>query len=70
MEFELNPKSVSFKDMNPLQLKAIFDFIDVSVECAIEEFDPVRLKKLEDHGTDLIEIFGGIGMKIEVNERR
>ena len=68
MKFDINSKSISFVDMAPLQRNAIFDFINVSIECAIEEFDPERFKKLEDFGSNLIQIFGGNGLKINIGD--
>ena len=68
MEFDLNPKSVGFNDMNPLQVKAFMNFIDLSFEFAAQPCDRENLKKLEDAGSDLIQLFGGIGLKITVEE--
>ena len=68
MEFELNPKSVGFKDMNPMQVKAILNFIELSFEFAAQTCDRENLEKLEDAGSDLIQLFGGIGLKITVTE--
>jgi len=68
MDFDLNPNSVGFKDMDPLQIKAFKDFVDMSIECAIKPCDPENLKKLEDVGSDLIQLFGGNGLKIDVEK--
>ena len=68
MDFDSNPKSVGFKDMDPLQVKAFMDFVDMSIECAIQPCDLENLKKLEDVGGDLIQLFGGSGLKIDVEE--
>ena len=68
MEFELNPKSVGFKDMNPMQVKAILNFIELSFEFAAQTRDRENLEKLEDAGSDLIQLFGGIGLNITVTE--
>ncbi len=66
MNFDLNPKAVGFKDMNPLQIKALLDFVDFSIECAVENFDPKRLEKLEEYGSEMIQLFGGNGLKIDL----
>lgn len=68
MEFDLNPKSVGFKDMNPMQVKAFFDFVDLSFEFAAQTCDRENLEKLEDAGSDLIQLFGGNGLKVTVEE--
>ena len=68
MVFDLNPKSVGFKDMNPLQVKAFMNFIDLSFEFAAQPCDRENLEKLEDAGSDLIQLFGGIGLKVTVEE--
>ena len=68
MVFDLNPKSVGFKDMNPLQVKAFMNFIDLSFEFAAQPCDRENLKKLEDAGSDLIQLFGGNGLKVTVEE--
>ena len=39
MDFDLNPNSVGFKDMDPLQIKAFMDFVEMSIECAIKHCD-------------------------------
>lgn len=68
MVFDLNPKSVGFKDMNPLQVKAFMNFIHLSFEFAAQPCDRENLKKLEDAGSDLIQLFGGNGLKVTVEE--
>ena len=68
MDFDLNPNSVGFRDMDPLQIKAFMDFVDISVECAMSPFHPDNLRKLEECGSDLIQLFGGNGLKINVEE--
>ena len=52
--------------MNPLQIKALLDFVDFSIECAVENFDPKRLEKLQEYGSDMIQLFGGNGLKIDL----
>ena len=64
MEFDFNPKSVSFTDMNPLQVRAMYDFIGLSIECALKDFEPTKFFELEDRGSELIQIFGGVGLEI------
>ena len=66
MDFDLNPNSVGFKDMDPLQIRAFMDFVEMSIECAMKPCDLENLKKLEDVGSDLIQLFGGNGLKINV----
>ena len=66
MDFDLNPTSVGFKDMDPLQIRAFMDFVEMSIECATMPCDLENLKKLEDVGSDLIQLFGGNGLKIDV----
>ena len=54
--------------MNPLQVKAFMKFIDLSFEFAAQPCDRENLKKLEDAGSDLIQLFGGNGLKVTVEE--
>ena len=61
-------KSVGFKDMHPMQVRALMDFIGLGIELAINTNEEEIIDNFEATCDELIKLFGGVGVKIEIED--
>ena len=60
-EFE----TVGIKEMHPLQVKALMEFIGLSLSIAAANKNPHALEDVKDSADDLIHLLGGAGLRVE-----
>lgn len=59
-------KSVGIKDMHPMQIEALMKFMDFTFHLAAHFDEEDVLREAEDKADELIKLFGGVGVKVEV----
>tara|TARA_R100000742_G_C4277518_1_gene99473 strand:+ start:1921 stop:2130 length:210 start_codon:yes stop_codon:yes gene_type:complete len=63
MEEDFN--SVGIKEMHPLQVRALMEFIGLSLSIAAANKNPHALEDVKHCADDLIHMLGGNGIKVE-----
>jgi hypothetical protein len=69
-----NMKTLGIKDMHPAQVEALMDFIGTTIELAAEldSWDPHKENAVtwavEEEADQLVRLFGGEGVKIEIED--
>jgi hypothetical protein len=61
-------QSVGIKDMHPMQIKALMDFIDFSFHLAAHFEGEDVIMEVEDRADDLVKLFGGVGVTVSVED--
>lgn len=59
-------KSVGFRDMHPMQVTALTSLIGVTLELAVQIDDQELLDDVEADCNELLQLFGGNGVKVTV----
>lgn len=66
----INPnigKTLGLKDMHPMQVKMLMEFIDLTVQLASLTNDMEVVDETEAAADELIKIFGGNGVKVTID---
>jgi Mg/Co/Ni transporter MgtE len=61
-------KSLGLKQMHPMQVEALMNMVNISLRLASMIDDDDILEEVEAEANDLVQLFGGIGVKVEVSE--
>lgn len=64
---EKNMKTVGFRDMHPMQVDALTDFIAMAVDLAAMAESEEVLESVNEAADDLVKIFGGNGVQIQLS---
>jgi hypothetical protein len=67
----INPnigKTLGLRDMHPMQVKMLMEFIDLTVQLASMTNDMDVLDETEAAADELVKIFGGNGIKITIED--
>ena len=59
-------KTLGLKDMHPMQIRALMDFVEMSIEIAAVTGSKDAVRDVEAAADDLIRLFGGNGVKVEI----
>ena len=59
-------KTLGLKDMHPMQIRALMDFVEMSIEIAAVTGNKDAVRDVEAAADDLIRLFGGNGVKVEI----
>ena len=59
-------KTLGLKDMHPMQIQALMDFVEMSIEIAAVTGNKDAVRDVEAAADDLIRLFGGNGVKVEI----
>ena len=62
-----NVPSLGFKQMHPMQVEAIVNFVNVSINLACMTGDEDIIQEIEEAADDMIHILGGNGVSIKVD---
>jgi|TARA_R110000822_G_scaffold59526_1_gene148512 hypothetical protein len=62
-----NFESLGVDQMHPMQLAALMNLVNTSLRLASMIDDDI-LEEVEAEANDLVQLFGGIGVKVEVSE--
>ena len=60
-------KSLGLNQMHPMQVHALMDVINLSIQLASMLDDDNILEEVEDKANDLVQLLGGGGVKVEVS---
>ncbi len=63
-----NFKSIGLRDMHPMQIDALMQVLGTTVELAALTDDTDVISVVEHQCDELIKLFGGIGVKLDVEE--
>lgn len=59
-------KSLGLKDMHPMQIEALVNFIGISLDMASQFDGDEAIELIEEEADNLIRLFGGNGVKVEL----
>jgi hypothetical protein len=63
-----NFKSVGLKDMHVMQVKALLDFVGQAIDLAAATDEVKTIREVETAADELVQIFGGGGVKVNVKQ--
>ena len=64
--FEKDFKSLGLKDMHPMQVEALMEFVGVTLQLAALSDDQEILSETEELADSLVRLFGGNGVKVVI----
>ena len=59
---------VGLKDMHPMQVKALMDFVGTAVELAAHTQEREIVSDVEAMADELVRLFGGNGVRVTIND--
>jgi len=59
---------IGLKDMHPMQVKALMDFVGTAVELAANTQDREIVSDVEAMADELVRLFGGNGVRVTIND--
>ena len=63
-----NTKCINLRDMHPIQVNALHDFIAMAVDLAALVANKQTLQVVETEADELVRLFGGVGVKVEIEK--
>ena len=63
-----NTRCINLRDMHPMQACALHDFVDWAIDLAALVGDEDLLKETEGSADELVRLFGGVGVKVEIEK--
>ena len=63
---EPDMKTLGLRDMHPMQVESIMDFVGWAIDLAALVGDEDLLKETEGSADELVRMFGGKGVRIEI----
>jgi len=64
--FEKEFKSLGLREMHPMQIESLMEFIGVTLNLATMTNDDEVIKETEAFADELIKLFGGNGIKLTI----
>jgi len=64
--FEKEFKSLGLREMHPMQIESLMEFIGVTLNLATMTEDDEVIKETEAFADELIKLFGGNGIKLTI----
>ena len=61
-------KTLGLKQMHPMQIEALMDFIGWAVDLSVLSLDENLVQETEGMADELVRMFGGKGVRIEVED--
>ena len=61
-------KTLGLKQMHPMQIEALMDFIGWAVDLSVISMDEDLVQETEGKADELVRMFGGKGVRIEVED--
>jgi hypothetical protein len=65
---EPDMKTLGLRDMHPMQVESLMDFVGWAIDLAALVGDEDLLKETEGSADELIRMFGGKGVRIEIED--
>jgi|TARA_R100001460_G_scaffold81032_1_gene121961 hypothetical protein len=63
---EPDMKTLGLRDMHPMQVESLMDFVGWAIDLAALVGDEDLLKETEGSADELVRMFGGKGVRIEI----
>jgi hypothetical protein len=63
-----NMKTLGLREMHPMQVKCLMDFVGTTRELAAGTGNEKTLRDVEASADELIQLLGGKGVRVEVEE--
>ncbi len=63
-----NMKTLGLREMHPMQVKCLMDFVGTAIELAATTGNEKTLRDVEASADELIQLLGGKGVRVEVEE--
>jgi len=63
-----NMKTLGLRQMHPMQVKCLMDFVGTTIELAATTGNEKTLRDVEASADELIQLLGGKGVRVEVEE--
>jgi len=63
-----NMKTLGLREMHPMQVKCLMDFVGTTIELAATTGNEKTLRDVEASADELIQLLGGKGVRVEVEE--
>ena len=63
---EPDMKTLGLRDMHPMQVESLMDFVGWAIDLAALVGDKDLLKETEGSADELVRMFGGKGVRIEI----
>ena len=61
-------KTLGLRQMHPMQIEAFMDFIGWAVDLSVISMDENLIQETEGMADELVRLFGGKGVRIEVED--
>ena len=61
-------KTLGLRQMHPMQIEALMDFIGWAVDLSVISMDENLVQETEGMADELVRLFGGKGVRIEVED--
>ena len=58
--------TVGLKEMHPMQIQALLKVVDITMRLAVCSNDDAIIEDVTEHVNDMIQLFGGLGVKVDV----
>tara|TARA_E500000318_G_C3567806_1_gene216488 strand:- start:3241 stop:3444 length:204 start_codon:yes stop_codon:yes gene_type:complete len=58
--------TVGLKEMHPMQVQALLKVVDITMRLAVCSNDDAIIEDVTEHVNDMIQLFGGLGVKVDV----
>ena len=58
--------TVVFKEMHPMQVQALLKVVERTMRLAVCTDDDDIIEDVTEHVNDMIQLFGGLGVKVDV----
>ncbi len=65
---EPDMKTLGLRDMHPMQVESLMDFVGWAIDLAALVGDEDLLKETEGSADELVRMFGGKGVRIEIED--
>lgn len=63
-----NMKTLGLRQMHPMQVKCLMDFVGTTIELAAATGNEKTLRDVEASADELIQLLGGKGVRVEIEE--
>lgn len=60
-------KTVGLRDMHPMQVEALMELISMTINLATQTEDMQVVHDVESYCDELVKLFGGVGVKLNVD---
>ena len=61
-------QTLGLKDMHRMQVQALMEFVGTAIELAARTNDKIIMDDVEAMSDELIKLFGGVGVRVQVEE--